>query len=180
MESLMGYSNLSLPFCINRRWALMHGITIRGNDEFLLRTREALMLLSPLAQFQIIRGNLAVIRQARRSGMKAAAKNPTFLVGKPTWSHSPVWYAGAIAHDAYHAELYADAKQRSEGKEPQADCWTGTEAEKNCLAFQRQVLADLNADQTILKYVDRCAEQPRYQGSNRGWGSWLDYIKRRW
>src|SRR5690242_13182188 len=106
MESLISHSNLSLPFCINRRWDLMYGITIRGNAEFLLRTREALMLLFPLAQFQIIRANLAIIRQARRSGMKARAKSPTFLVGKPTWSHSPAWYAGAIAHDAYHGELY--------------------------------------------------------------------------
>ncbi len=90
----------------------VHGIEVRGNAEFRLRTRHALALLFPLAQFQIIRDNVQIIRQARRSGMKAAAESPTFLVGKPTWSHSPAWYAGAIAHDAYHAELYSGAKQR--------------------------------------------------------------------
>ncbi|TMA61433.1 MAG: hypothetical protein E6J73_11960 [Deltaproteobacteria bacterium] len=158
----------------------VYGIEVRGNAEFRLRTQQALALLFPLEQFQIIRANLSIIRQGRRSGMKAWAAKPTFLVGKPTWSHSPAWYAGAIAHDAYHSELYSSAKQRGADKEPQADCWTGTEAEKKCLAFQHQVLLALSADATIVNYVDRCARNPTYQGHNKGWRSWLDYLKRRW
>jgi hypothetical protein len=156
------------------------GIAVVGDPEFRFRTEQALALLSPLAEFQIIRENIRLIRQARRSGMKAAAKNPTFLVGKPTWSHSPAWYAGAIAHDAYHAELYANAKERSEGKEPQADCWTGSEAEKQCLAFQREVLLAINADESMTRYIESWARNPTYQGRNKGWLSWLDYLKRRW
>lgn len=157
-----------------------YGIEIRGNAEFRLQTKRALALLFPFAQFEIIRDNLAMIQQARCSGMKAWARRPTFFVGKPTWHHSTVWYAGAIAHDAYHAALYADAKQRRPGTEPRADDWTGIEAEKKCLAFQRQLLSAINADKQILIYIDRLAQNPTYQGLNQGWRSWLDYRKRRW
>ena len=86
-------------------------LRIRGGSEFLLRTQEALALLRPTSRFAEVRSNLGLIRQGRRSGMKAWAQAPTFVVGKRTWKHSALWYAGAIAHDAYHAKLYADAKK---------------------------------------------------------------------
>ena len=163
-----------------RHTSIIHGIEVRGSVEFRRRTEEALTLLRPLDQFQIVGKNVAVIRQGRRSGMKAWAKKPTFIVGKPTWTHSPLWYAGAIAHDAYHGKLYGDTGKRGSRKAPAAEAWTGVEAEIKCLVFQRHVLSKLNAGEAMLNYVDRCAEKPRYQGRNRGWGSWLDYLKRRW
>jgi hypothetical protein len=167
-------------FCLNRRSHVVHGIEIRGGPEFLFCTEEALALLRPVAQFAVIRGHLKIIRQGTRSGMKAGAEKPTFVVGKATWRHSPLWYAGAIAHDAYHGKLYLDAKDDHDGTEPDADTWTGAEAEKKCLAFQQQVLLALNADETIICYVNDCAKNPTYQGHNKGWRSWLDYLKRWW
>jgi len=167
-------------FCLNRRSHVVQGIEIRGGREFLIRTQEALTLLRPLAQFTVIRDHLKIIRQGQRSGMKAWAAKPTFIVGKATWRHSPLWYAGAIAHDAYHAKLYVDAKGDRGGTEPDADAWTGADAEKECLQFQQQVLLALNADETILRYIDNCAENPTYQGRNQGWRSWLDYLRRWW
>ena len=159
---------------------IFEGIRIRGGSDFLLRTHEALALLRPTSRFGEIRSNVGLICQGRRSGMKAWAKEPTFVVGKPTWNHSVLWYAGAIAHDAYHAKLYADAKQAVRGQEPDADSWTGTEAEKWCLAFQRQVLLELKADSETISYLDECRKNPTYQGRNQGWRSWLDYLKRWW
>jgi hypothetical protein len=156
------------------------GIRLRGGFEFLSRTREALALLKPTNGFFEIQSNIRLIRQGRRSGMKAWAAQPTFFVGKPTWKHSAVWYAGAIAHDAYHAKLYAQAKNASRGLEPDADSWSGTEAEKECLVFQREILLQLNADTNTLSYLDAWRENPTYQGRNRGWKSWLDYHKRWW
>jgi hypothetical protein len=156
------------------------GIRLRGDFEFLSRTREALALLSATNGFFEIQSNIRLIRQGRRSGMKAWATQPTFVVGKPTWKHSAVWYAGAIAHDAYHAKLYAQAKNASRGLEPDADSWSGTEAEKECLVFQREILLQLNADTNTLSYLDAWRENPTYQGRNRGWKSWLDYHKRWW
>jgi hypothetical protein len=163
-----------------RRSHVVDGIEIRGGPEFQIRTQEALALLRPMAQFTVICNHLKMIRQGQRSGMKAWAEKPTFVVGKATWRHSPLWYAGAIAHDAYHAKLYFDAKGNHGGTEPEADAWTGAKAERECLAFQQQVLLALNADETIIRYIENCALNPTYQGRNKGWRSWLDYLKRWW
>jgi hypothetical protein len=165
--------------CLTRRSDFIHGIKVRGNAEFLLRTSESLQLLEALPEFETIRRHLRIIQQGRRSGMKAWAEKPTFTVGKATWRHSILWY-GAIAHDAYHAKLYLDAKSDHDGTEPDADAWTGAEAEKKCLAFQRQVLLALNADETMIGYIENCAQNPTYQGRNKGWKSWLDYLRRWW
>ena len=180
MES--GVWNFELPArsLLSHRKIHIIGIEVCGSSDFQRRTQEALALLQPLAQFEIIRTNIGIIRQGKRSGMRVWAKRPTFVVGKPTWSHSPLWYAGAIAHDAFHAALHADAKKLCKGNEPDADSWTGVEAEKKCLAFQRQVLVALNADDEVVRYLDRYAQDPTYQGRNRGWRGWLDYLKRRW
>ena len=164
----------------HRQSEIVDGIEVRGRVAFRARTREALELLRLTAFFEAARDHIAVIRQGRRSGMKAWADKPTFTVGKATWKHSAVWYAGAIAHDAYHAKLYFDAKGGKRGKEPDSDAWTGAEAEKRCLAFQRRVLVELNADEKIIEYIDRCAQDPTYQGHTTGWRSWLDYLLRWW
>ena len=156
------------------------GIEIQGGAAFIDRTKESLDMLGPLPEFAIVRENISVIRQGKRSGMKAWASKPTFVVGKPTWKHSALWFAGAIVHDAYHAKLYLDARKNRGGTEPEADDWTGTTAEKKCLAVQRQILSALNADQALIEYVERCALNPTYQGRNQGWKSWLDYLKRWW
>jgi len=156
------------------------GIEIRGKPEFLFCTQESLGRLQSTSQFELIRNHVRVIRQGKRSGMKAWAKRPTFIVGKATWQHSTLWYAGAIAHDAYHAKLYRDAKKEKGGKEPDADAWTGAEAEMKCLAFQRQVLLDLHADEKTIAYLEECANNPTYQGRNKGWRGWLDYLRRWW
>ena len=169
-----------MKFFDRRQSEIIHGVEVRGRAAFRARTREALELLKLSALFGAARDRIAVIRQGRRSGMKAWADRPTFTVGKATWSHSVVWYAGAIAHDAYHAKLYCDAKGGNHGKEPDNDAWTGVEAEKSCLAFQRQVLLELNADGAIIAYIDHCAQNPTYQGHTTGWRSWLDYLLRWW
>jgi len=147
-----------------RQSEIIDGIEVHGRAAFRARTREALELLRLSVLFGAARDHIAVIRQGRRSGMKAWAAKPTLTVGKATWRHSVVWYAGAIAHDAYHAKLYCDAKGGKHGKEPDNDAWTGVEAEKQCLAFQRRVLVELNADEEIISYLDRCAQNPTYQG----------------
>jgi len=160
--------------------ACFAGIRINGTAAFRARTREALQLLSSHSCFEIVHGHVALIQQGTRSGMKAWAKQPTFTVGKPTWQHSVLWYAGAIAHDAYHSKLYHEAKRESGGERPGADTWTGTDAERKCLRFQRQVLIGLNAEPMIIDYIDKQLENPAYQGRNQGWRAWLDYLQRWW
>jgi hypothetical protein len=156
------------------------GIEIRGGADFRRRTREAIALLRQLAVYELIRAHLAVIRQGKRSGVQAWARRPVFTVGAPTWNHSAVWYAGAIAHDAFHAKLYRDATRRNPTSEPATDAWSGKAAERACLAFQREVLLALRADGAMIAHVEKHGENPTYQGRHRGWGRWLDYRKRWW
>jgi hypothetical protein len=165
---------------VGRKSDCFYGVGVRGSDKFLQCTGEALSLLQPLAEFDLIQSHLATIRQGKRSGVTAWAARPVFTVGAPTWSHSGIWYAGAIAHDAFHAKLYRDAKQRDPGTEPDSAAWSGKRAEKACLTFQRGILLALNADETIIAYVEAHAQNPRYQGRSKGWGGWLDYRKRWW
>ena len=162
------------------RSEIIDGIEIWGTAPFRSRTRESLASLRQTVEFELIRAALGAIHQGRRSGMKAWAHKPTFVVGKATWRHSALWYAGAIAHDAFHAKLYLDAKQSRAGKSPQADAWTGAASEKQCLSFQRRILARLGADEKMLAYIDEWEKNPTYQGHHKGWRSWLDYLKRRW
>jgi len=156
----------------------IEGIEIRGGAAFRRRTRDALSLLRQLAAFELIRIHLGVIRQGKRSGVQAWARNPIFTVGTPTWNHSALWYAGAIAHDAFHAKLYRDAKVHN--REPSAEVWSGKTAEKACLAFQHRVLLALDADPAMIVYIETQIENPTYQGRTLGWGSWLDYRRRWW
>ena len=163
-----------------RQSEVIDSVEVRGSTAFRVCTREALELLQSSPLFGAARDHLRVIREGRRSGMKAWAEKPTFTVGAATWRHSAVWYAGAIAHDAYHAKLYIDAKKGKGLREPDSNTWTGVEAEKKCLAFQCQVLVELNADEKIISYIDHCAINPTYQGHPIGWRSWLDYLRRWW
>jgi len=167
------------PFFRRRKRETVDNIEVSGSPTFLLRTKEALELLGPTPFFSEIQRTIAVIKQGKRSGMWAAAQRPTFVVGKRTWSHSALWYAGAIAHDSYHSKLYHDERART-GSRPAADCWTGSEAEKKCLAFQIKVLEMLNADAETIAYLEEVEKNPTYQGHNLGWRSWWDYLRRRW
>ena len=158
----------------------VEGIKIRGGADFRRRTREALALLRPLAAFELIRVHLAVIRQGKRSGVQVSARNPVFTVGTATWNHSALWYAGAIAHDAFHAKLHRDAKLHNTANEPSTVAWSGKAAEKACLVFQREVLLALHAHTAMIAHVEKHKKNPTYQGRNHGWRSWLDYRKRWW
>jgi hypothetical protein len=158
----------------------IQGIEVRGSFEFRARTEEALALLSATAALALVRAHVKLIRQGARSGMRAWANKPTFVVGRATWQHSPLWYAGAIAHDAYHAKLYAEALAAGGGAEPPATSWTGVDPENQCLAFQYTVLKLLHGDENTLRYVEQWAENPTYAGRAYGLGGWLDYLSRWW
>jgi hypothetical protein len=156
------------------------GMEISGNGEFRRQTLQVLSLLQPLAEFALIQSHLKAIRQGRRSGVTAWAERPIFTVGAPTWSHSPVWFAGAIAHDAYHAKLYFEAKRRAGNRKPSIETWTGKAAELACLLFQKKILLNLRADKTTLAHIESHLRNPTYQGRATGLGGWLDYRKRWW
>lgn len=153
------------------------GIEVRGSAGFLKRTHESLELLEPTRGFQEIRPYIAVIQESKRSGMRAQYERPTYEVGKATWQHSALWYAGTIVHDGYHSKLYHDAKASRFGSEPELLTWSGAEAEKKCLDAQERVLRELNAPASTIEYIRKWAENPTYQGDP---ASSSDYQKRWW
>ena len=153
---------------------------VRGGRTFRRQARAALLLLQPLAEFALIRSHLAMIRQGRRSGVTAWAESPVFTVGTATWAHSPHWLAGAIAHDAYHAKLYRDARRGSADGKVEVDAWSGKTAERACLIFQREVLLGLQAGRSLVDHVEKHLHNPAYQGRTGAWVGWLDYRKRWW
>jgi hypothetical protein len=156
------------------------GIQVSGNAAFRTRTEEALELLSSCSCFAEVQRYVGLIKQGGRSGMRAWAKPPALIVGAASWQHSTVWYAGIVAHDAYHSKLYHDAKAATAESEPPAYTWTGAEAEKRCLLYQRQVLIELDADPQVIAYLDKQLENPTYQGRDTGLAAWLDYLRRWW
>jgi hypothetical protein len=158
---------------------IVDGIEIKGSPAFVVCTKEALALLGRTPFFNVIPRYIAVIQEGKRSGMRADAERPTFVVGKPTWKHSALWYAGAIAHDCYHSKLYQEARAAA-GVKPPADSWTGADAEKKCLKFQIEVMETLGAEEETVQYLKQVEKNPTYQGHNRGFGGWWDYWKRRW
>ena len=155
----------------------IEGFEVQGGPAFVERTREALALLRRTSHFELIQQRIKIIREAERSGMRAYDALPTCEVGPATWKQSAAWYAGAIAHDAYHSQLYCEAKRQNQDREPDADVWTGTEAERQCLTYQEEVLQEMGADAALIRYVRQTREHPTYQGDSR---SWEDYRKRQW
>lgn len=144
----------------------IEGIEVQGSREFVLRTQQSLQLLQSTPQFAVVRPYFGAIRQGKRSGMDVYADPPTYEVGFPTWSHSALWYASTIAHDAYHSKLYHDG-----------EVWTGKEAERVCLKFQREVLIELKAGNELILYLDQLIKNPTYQGDPE---SEEDYRRRSW
>ncbi len=155
----------------------LYTLEVQGPALFIQKTKEALDLLARARQIDMVKRYVKVIRAGERSGMRANENPPVYEVGMPTWNHSALWYAGTIAHDAYHSKLYQDEKTRLGGKEPAPDVWTGKEAERACLKFQYQVLKSLGADQRTLEYVQALEKNPTYQGDP---ASKEDYLKRNW
>jgi hypothetical protein len=153
------------------------GFEIVGCCAFLEKTRMALELLANSRHFDEIRTHVSVIRQSRRSGMRPSWYRPTFHVGMRTWEAETVWYAGAIAHDAYHSILYRKARRRNRFGLVWERDYGGVEAERKCLGFQLQVLTELGAPGYLLENVKKHMHNPTYQGKPY---SLRDYLARDW
>lgn len=147
--------------------AVVEGFTVVGHADFAAATREAILLLKKSVSFDAIRAAVPVIEEHDCSGMNVYAPRPTFLVGEKTWTAGALWYAGAIAHDARHSQLYAAAKRRLGGLEPPPEEWRDYSGEQRALDYQAGVLRELGADARTLRYLEVQRADPRYQLSNR-------------
>jgi len=129
-------------------------VRVEGSDKFTQAVGAALDLLKSKSPrtYQSVDAYVGLIREARRTGMRAFKKPPTFEIAEPTWTQPAVWLASVIAHDAHHSKLYHDFKRKNADHVPD-EAWTGREAELKCLSVQIKALEDLAAPQ---KYLDYC------------------------
>jgi hypothetical protein len=159
--------------CISQSQNIIYKkIEIVGSKEFESATKNALNLLDKTKESSIIREHIGRIRESPKSGMREDEDVPTFEVSYAEWNYSSIWYAGVIAHDSCHSNLYFDAKKTNGGAEPPQDAWTGRGAEQKCLDFQLTILEELGADDYTMQYVGKLRENPTYQDVSYNSRSW--------
>ena len=160
---------------LNEKIESFEGIEIQGDSDFIIKTKKAItLLLERSLTFLQAKPFLGKIQQSQHSGMDNNQKVPTFNVAAGTSDTSTTWYAGSIAHDSYHSLLYSQYEEIN-GKIPmpnKPDSSEAAEEEKKCLAFQIQVLMEINASPQEISDVQANMENPQYQK--------IPYEKRNW
>lgn len=124
-------------------------IKIVGSNEFIDQTKNALDLLENLAPTALkkIDQHIGIIEQGTQSHMWADEEPPRYEVDDVDSFHSLKWHAGAIAHEATHAELYDEYKVK-QGLPVPADVWSSPTAEKFCIQYQMSIMTKINAPQS--------------------------------
>jgi hypothetical protein len=114
---------------------------IVGSAAFTNQVVHALTLLKEKAPeaYGIVTNYVKRIEQGERSGMWAYKKPPTYEMSDKTTFYSLTWCAATIAHDSFHSKLYHDTPS-APGKTVPDSAWTGTDAEKMCMAHQLNVM----------------------------------------
>ncbi|MBI5200849.1 MAG: hypothetical protein HY925_04610 [Elusimicrobia bacterium] len=159
-----------LPLSIASTWNIpkevigerVDGVLVVGERAFIEATRAALAIVKRSSFREEVLGAVGRIEQAPCSGMDPSLRQPTFHVGEPTWRADPLWYAGAIAHDSRHSQLYAAALKKEPGLEPRPDSWKGDYGERAALAYQIRFLSELKATRERLDYLRGLQMDPTY------------------
>lgn len=129
-------------------------IKVVGSNEFITQTEAALELLknlSPVA-FEKIQKYIGIIEQGKSSHMWAYEEPPRYEVDDIASFYSIKWYAGTIAHEAKHSEIYHQY-QAKHGLPVPADVWSSVDAEKICIEYQIDVMKKINAPQFDIDYL---------------------------
>ncbi|PIN74496.1 hypothetical protein COV18_07630 [Candidatus Woesearchaeota archaeon CG10_big_fil_rev_8_21_14_0_10_37_12] len=134
---------------------IMHTIQILGDNECKQKTNAALTLLSTIpADYQKVISYINIIDcKETSSGMYPWEISPRFVVGKQTYTHHPIWYAGVIVHDACHSRQYSDYLAQHPGQSVPHNVFTGSAAEQECLLEQYETLTTLQAPTEYTLYL---------------------------
>jgi hypothetical protein len=154
--------------------------TVNGAPKVRAQIEAALVLIKEKAPeaHALIQKNVAIIAEGERSGMWAYKTPPTYEISSTSALYSISWCAGTIAHDAYHSKLYHDYLNAKGAPVPD-DVWTGTAAEKLCIAFQLSVLKKIGAPKHEIEYCIKLNGK-HYDVNKDGKYDWDDYFKRKW
>jgi hypothetical protein len=96
--------------------------------------------------YQLVQKHIGDILSGTPSGVFADMLwlGPTFVIIGPSGSNrSTPEYAGVLAHEAYHCELYSNAERGGLGSHVERSAYSGENAEKLCLQYQCYVLRKL-------------------------------------
>jgi len=131
-------------------------VTIRGNAEFINSTIKGLELLKEQAPdaYELVMKHIGDIVSGKPSGVfpDMLWLGPTFVIMGPSYSEgSPIEYAGALAHEAYHCELYRKAERNNPSSSVEPNAYSGEHAEGLCLQYQCDVLRRLGLDESEIK-----------------------------
>jgi hypothetical protein len=134
-------------------------LKIRGSPEFIDATVKALDRLREKAPeaYELVRKYIGDIVSNTPSGVfpELLRLGPACVVIGPAYSGgSTVEYAGALAHEAYHCELYANAEKDGRGNPADPDSYSGERAEALCLQYQCAVLRDLGLEEGRIKQYE--------------------------
>lgn len=156
-------------------------IKIKGNLKFIRQTRAALTLLEqkdPDA-FIKIQTYVGVIEQGQHSGMWVWEQPPRYEVNDVTAFFSVSWYASTIAHDATHAEIYAQYQQAHPGESVPEDVYGGVPIERFCIGYQLEVAKRIGAPQSEIDYLSSL-DGTHCDVDRDGDCDWNDYLNRNW
>jgi hypothetical protein len=125
------------------------GVALRGDDAFIRATVEALELLKSKAPdvYALLQMHVGDVVAGKPSGVltKALRHLPTTMVtmSRSYSECSTMEYAGGLAHEIYHCELYRRAQRGDPHRSVPANEYSGEHAESLCLRYQCDVLRRL-------------------------------------
>lgn len=131
-------------------------LRIFGDKEFKNLTIKILSLIKEktMEDYKFIAKYIKYICQFNKSGVYTYTWPALCTIKKESAMSSDMWYAGTLAHEAYHVYLYKnfkDACPHSNGVPSEID--SGKDAEKKCLEFESSVLKKIGADQKTINLV---------------------------
>lgn len=132
-----------------------HHLKIVGSDAFVIQTKAALELLknqSPRA-FKKVQQYISIFEQAKYSHMWSDEVPPRYAVDEMASFKSVKWYAGTMAHEATHSELYQAYKAKN-GLPVPDDIWRSADAETYCIEYQIDVMKEINAAKYDIQFLN--------------------------
>jgi hypothetical protein len=143
----------------------MHGgVVVRGDDAFVRATIDALELLKAKTPdvYALLEKHVGFVISGKPSAVvvRGLARFPTTMVvmGPAYFERSAVEYAGALAHETYHCELYRHAEQSAPGRPVPRHAYSGEHAETLCLRYQCDVLRRLGLDEAHIDRYEKSLE----------------------
>ena len=143
----------------------MHGgVVVCGDDAFVRATIEALELLKAKTPdvYALLKKHIGYVVSGKPSGVAVTglARFPTTMVlmGSSYSQGSIVEYAGALAHETYHCELYRRAEQTTPGRPVPEHAHSEEYEESLCLRYQCDVLRQLGLDEAQIDRYERSLE----------------------